>query len=323
MALPPPIATPLPKEFSRREFLANSVASSASLALLGALGSSSEAATAPNPTAEKDKPLKVIAFTKPFSNLSFDDTADLVAEIGWDGVECGVRAKSTHVQPERVEEDLPKMVEALKKRGKELTLVTSDITKVTPTAEKVLRTMAALGIRKYRLGFELYPKEEHPAKKLAEVGAALKDVAALNKELGLLGGYQNHSGANYVGAPIWDLWTVIKDLDPKHLGICYDIGHSTLEGGLSWPIQARLMQPHFVAVFCKDFFWEKGAKGWEPRWCNFGTGSVQRAFFQWLKTTPFDGPLSQHHEYKDLGKGPEMVANLKKDLAMLRQWLAT
>jgi sugar phosphate isomerase/epimerase len=302
---------------SRREFLTTATAVS-TLALSGACFAADKKAT--KVPAKRSWP--VIAFSKPFAELSPDDTADLVAEIGWDGIECPVRAKSTHIQPERVEEDLPKMVEALRKRGKQVVLVTTDITKPTPLGEKVLRITAKLGIKKYRFGFEKYPKNEHPAKKLAEVGAALKDLAALNKELGLQGGWQNHSGVDYVGGPIWDVWSVIRDLDPKYIGMCFDIGHATLEGGLSWPIQTRLMEPHFVAVFLKDFYWEKGAKGWAPRWCNFGDGTVNRSFFDWLRASSFNGPLCQHHEYKELGKDAEMRANFKKDLAALRQWLA-
>jgi len=265
---------------------------------------------------------KIIAFSKPFAQLSPDDTADLVADIGWDGIECPVRAKSGQIAPERVEEDLPKMVEALKKRGKEVTIVTTEITKVDPLAEKVLRTCAKLGIKKYRLGFTKYAKDKPVAETVRELGAALKDLAALNAELGIQGGWQNHSGADYVGAPLWDLWTALKDLDPKHIGVCFDIGHATLEGGLSWPVQARLMEPYYVAVFLKDFYWEKGAKGWAPSWCPFGEGMVPKNFLTNLKKTAFTGPLCQHHEYKSLGAGPEMIAHMKKDLATLREWLA-
>lgn len=307
----------LPLSVSRRAFMASAASFAAGYSMLDQW----TVQAAPTSQENVTRNYPIIAFTKPFADLSFDATADLVAEVGWDGVECAVRAKSTHIQPERVTEDLPKMVEALKKRGKEVTMVTTDITRLSAQGEAVLRTMAALGIKKYRLGFELYPKGEHPSKKLAEIGSALKDVAALNKELGLQGGYQNHSGENYVGAPLWDIWTLLKDIDPTALGVCFDIGHATLEGGLSWPIQTRLLEPHFAAVFCKDFVWEKTAKGWAPSWCNLGEGMVQKRFFDWLKTTAFRGPISQHHEYRSLGKGPEMVANLKKDLTALRTML--
>ena len=60
----------------------------------------------------------IIGFSKPFQTLGPEQTADTVAEIGWDGIECPVRAKG-QVLPERVEEDLPKFVEALRQRGSE------------------------------------------------------------------------------------------------------------------------------------------------------------------------------------------------------------
>jgi sugar phosphate isomerase/epimerase len=299
---------------TRRDFLAQSALAAGALTLAHPV----TAAAAPDPA----KRYPIIAFSKPFRNLNPDQTADLVADVGWDGIELPVRAKDTHVAPEKVEYDLPKMVEALRKRGKDVAIVTTDITRLTPAAEKVLRTMAKLGLKKYRLGFEKYPKDQSPAKKVAELGAALKDIAALNQQLGLQAGWQNHSGVDYVGAPVWDVWTMIRDLDPKHIGLCFDIGHATLEGGLSWPIQARLIEPWLVAVYFKDFYWEKTEKGWQPRWCNLGQGSVSKTFVANLKKSAFAGPLSQHHEYKDLGTGKDMIANFRKDLQTLRDWLA-
>ncbi len=294
---------------TRRQFLTSAALAAAAVAK-------------PHAFAAADPRFKIIAFSKPFADLSFDDTADLVADIGWDGIECPVRAKSGQIAPEKVEDDLPKMVEALKKRGKELTIVTTEITKIDPLAERVLRTAAKLGIKKYRLGFTKYTKDKPVPETVRELGAALKDLAALNKELGLQGGWQNHSGADYVGGPIWDLWTAIRDLDAQSIGICFDIGHATLEGGLSWPIQARLMEPYFVAVFLKDFRWEKKDGVWKPDWCAFGEGTVQKSFLTNLKKSSFTGPLCQHHEYKTLGTGKEMVGNMKRDLAKLREWLA-
>ena len=97
---------------------------------------------------------------------------------------------------------------------------------------------------------------------------------------------------------------------------------AAIEGGLSWPIEARLMEPYFVSVFLKDFRWEQTAKGWQPNWCRFGEGTVNKAFFANLKKSAFAGPLCQHHEY-DHGAGAEMIANFKRDLTALREWLAT
>src|ERR1041384_2372872 len=156
---------------SRRDFISNVTLGAAALAALPALSASAaeKKKAAPKAAAPPKKNYRIIAFSKPFRDKSPEETADIDAEVGWDGIECGVRAKDTHIELARVEEDLPKMVEALKKRGKEVTIVTSDITRLNPAGEKVLRTMAKLGIKKYRLGFEKYPKDVHPSRIVAEV----------------------------------------------------------------------------------------------------------------------------------------------------------
>jgi len=298
---------------SRRVFLASSAAG----VLAGASGLAPLAAAAP-----AARRFSLIGFTKPFADLSFDATADLVAEVGWDGVEVAVRdGSSTHIAPDRVEEDLPRMVEALGKRGKELAIVTTSVVALDPAGERVLRATAAAGIPRVRLGFLTYQKEGDPTRRVADLHAALADVAAACRDLGLQAGYQNHSGAEYVGAAVWDLHEALGDLDPQHVGSCFDIAHATVEGGLAWPLHARLMADHLVAVFCKDFFWERTDSGQKLRWCPFGEGVVPRSFFDWLKTTRFSGPISQHHEYGGLGKGPAMIAPLKRDLARLREWI--
>jgi sugar phosphate isomerase/epimerase len=298
---------------SRRRFLASSAVG----VLAGTAGGRAVAAT---PPAARSYPL--IGFTKPFADLSFDATADLVAEVGWDGVEVAVReGSSTHIAPARVEEDLPRMVEALGKRAKQLAIVTTSVVALDSAGERVLKATAAAGIPRVRLGFLKYPQDGDPAKRVADLHAALADVAAACRDLGLQAGYQNHSGAGYVGAAVWDLHEALADLDPKHVGGCFDIAHATVEGGLAWPLHARLMADRFVAIFCKDFFWEKTDAGQKLRWCPFGEGVVPRSFFEWLKTTSFSGPISQHHEYGSLGKGPGMRAQLQRDLDRLRGWL--
>ena len=300
---------------SRRTFLGATATVVAGATVLG-----------PAVAAEGEAPARrssLVGFTKPFSNLSFDDTADLVAEVGWDGVEVAVRAgSSTHIAPDRAHEDLPRMVEALRRRGKDLAIVTTSIVTLDEAGERVLKATAAAGIPRVRLGFLKYPKDGDPTKSVAELHAALADVAAACRDLGLQAGYQNHSGAQYVGAAVWDLHAALRDLDRKHVGSCFDIAHATVEGGLAWPLHARLMADHLTAVFCKDFFWEKTDDGQSLRWCPLGEGVVQPSFFDWLKSTGFSGPISQHHEYRLPDDRAELVAQLKHDLDRLRAWVA-
>jgi sugar phosphate isomerase/epimerase len=264
---------------------------------------------------------KIIAFSKPFTNLNFEQTADLVADVGWDGIECPVRKSSTHVVPERVEEDLPRMVEALRKRGRDVAMITTDITGVDRSAEQILRAAARAGIRKYRLGPVHYTADRPIPDQLADIKVRMRDVAQMNQSIGIQGGIQNHSGRDYFAAPVWDAVQVVQGLKPADLGIAFDIGHATLEGGLSWPIQSRLAEPYYTVVYVKDFRWEKSDRGWRSTWCPLGQGMVDRKFFATLAKSSFAGPIGQHHEY-DLGKTPaEQIAHYKEDLRTLRAWL--
>ena len=295
----------------RREFLAKSALAAAGLAL-----ATKTAQAEPSPANDR---FELIVFNKPFQDVGFEQTADIIAEVGWHGIECPVRAKG-QILPERVEEDLPKLVDALKKRGLALSILTSDILTPDARAEKVLRTAKALGIHRYRLGFAYYDLDKPIAPQLANWKAAARDLAALNKELGLKAGYQNHSGSKNIGAPIWDIVDLVHDVDPEHLGLCFDIGHATIEGGYAWQIHCRAAQPFFTAVYVKDFAWEKTKNDWKAKWCPLGEGMVHKEFFTWLKTTPYSGPISQHIEYQE-GAGPEQIAAMKRDLATLKSWL--
>jgi len=238
---------------SRRQFIASAAAATAAISVRN----STFAADAP-----AQHRFKLLGFSKPFQHLNADDTADLAAEVGWDGIECPVRLKG-QIEPARVEDDLPKLAEALKRRNLELSILSTDIRNPSqPLTEKVLRTASKLGVKRYRLAFWKYTANQPIPEQLNNIRAELRDLAALNQELGLSAGFQNHSGADYVGAPVWDIYELIQDLDPRQIGICFDIGHATLEGGMSWPIEARLMEPRYTAVFVKDFYWQKSAKGW-------------------------------------------------------------
>lgn len=265
---------------------------------------------------------KVIAFSKPFTSLGVEETADLVADVGWDGIECPVRKTSTHIDPDRVEEQLPRMVEALAKRGREVSMITTDITSVTPQAERILRTAAHLKIARYRLGPIYYTPDRGIPEQLESIKARIRDLAELNHTLGIQGGIQNHSGRNYFAAPVWDAWEAVRTLRPADMGIAFDIGHATLEGGLSWPIQARLAEPRYSVVYVKDFRWEKQPKGWTPEWCALGEGMVSPDFFRTLARSDYRGPICQHHEYEMGGTPAEHLRHFKADLKVLRDWLA-
>lgn len=295
---------------SRRRFLASA---GAALAAAPFASAASGAAS-----------LRILGFSKPFSQMGPQETADFVSEIGWDGIDCPIRKGVSHIDPERIAEDLPPLVEALKKNGRTIDVVTTDITALDERSEKILRTLAAQGIKTYRFGFVRYPKDQPPEKRLTEFSAAIRDLSALNRELGLRGGYQNHSGADYLGATLWELHEAFRDIDPATTGVCFDIGQAMIEGGLSWPVQSRLLQSRWFAIQVKDFIWDPAtAKGWDAVWVPLGKGRVTKSVLREIGTHSFDGPIIQHHEHLKPGTPrAELLPSLKREFTTLREWLA-
>ena len=263
----------------------------------------------------------LIGFSKPFQTMEPTRMVDFVSAIGWDGIECPARSKG-QIEPEHAADELPRVTEIFRKHGKDIFIVATDITRLGQNhAEDVLRAISNSGIKRVRLGFFKYDPAQSPQEHLDQLRPVLKDIADACRDLGLQAGIENHSGADLVGAPVWDVYSLIKDIDPRHLGICFDIGHATIEGGLSWPLQARLMEPFYTAVYVKDFVWKKAAGHWRENWVPLGDGMVNREFIDHLKRSSYEGPICQHHEY-ELGNEQEMAEHMKRDLRVLRSWLA-
>ena len=100
----------------------------------------------------------------------------------------------------------------------------------------------------------------------------MRDLAAMNEQYNIYGSYQNHAGSRYVGAPIWDLYWLIRDLDPKYMGCQFDIRHATVEGGQTWPLDLKLISGHVNTLAIKDFIWQKRGEKWQTVNCPLGQG---------------------------------------------------
>jgi sugar phosphate isomerase/epimerase len=304
----------IPASLSRRQFLRSSALSTAAAAVAPTL-----------PAAEgKGAVTTLCAFTKHLQGMSYAQIADVAAESGLDGIEAPVRPGG-HVEPERVAEDLPLLVDALKKKGLELTLLTSGINEVSPEqhTEKVLRTAKALGVSRYRMLYFKYDMKQPIEKQLNEWKPKIADLIALSSEIGIQPLMQNHSGKDYFGAPIWDVWSIMKDYKPEQWGFALDSYHTTVEAGLSWPIDTSLIQSHIQMLYFKDVKWLSPGKA---EGVPLGTGLVNDDLAEVMLQRGFRGPVSLHTEYmkgdtKDPAYVKECVTAFRRDLAVMKKWL--
>jgi sugar phosphate isomerase/epimerase len=305
---------------SRRRFLKMAGAAAAALHT-GRILSAGE----PGGTGTKAAMPPVAVFGKIFQelNLDFEQSAQTAAEAGLDGLDCAVRPKG-EVLPERAAEQLPRYVDALARHELRLLLLTTEIRDVdSPHAREILSTGKKLGAADYRMGYWMH-QPEVPAKTLrAEIRAKLKDLAAMNAELGVCALMQNHSswsgeGRGPAGGDLDELFDLVKDFDPRRIGVAFDLGHAIIVHGDAWRGRFEKLKPHIRAVYVKDV-------RRPDRFVPFGQGEFGRSgFFPLLARMNYSGPLSLHVEYPWAPQGKKtrtaLAAVLKENRRVLGQW---
>ncbi len=203
-------------------------------------------------------------------------------------------------------------------------LLTTAITSVaSPHTEDILRTAKQLGVQYYRLGFTNRQADAPPGKQISEVRAKLKDLAPLNKQIGIGALFQNHSasGRGYVGGDLTEMYEVVKDFDPAQIGVAFDIGHALVTHGDDWRRHFERLKSHLRVAYIKDV---KRGKGWVP----FGQGDIAATgYFKLLRELGYRAPVSLHIEFdwSDGGKSKTRAALLKalqESTRVLWRWLS-
>ncbi len=263
---------------------------------------------------------------------TLEDAIDLTSRMGFDAIEWNVRTGG-HIEPARVERELPKAVELTRKAGVAVTMITTSIQDAkSPYAEAILQTASGLGIRYYRGGqYFRYDYTRDLRQQLEDLKPRVATIAALNETYKTTICYHTHSAPGNIGGNIWDFWEVIRGFEPRLVGLNYDIGHATARNGVGWIDAAQVVLPYIVSLAIKDVRWLRDDKGaWRTEFVPIGEGMIDlKRMFELLKTVRFAGPINIHLEHDnllgtDLGtwkldmSREQFVAIVTKDLEAVR-----
>lgn len=269
----------------------------------------------------------IVFFSKHLAELSWADLGRAVKTMGYAGVDLTVRPGG-HVLPERVAEDLPKAVEAIRAAGSDVQMLTTGLLRADePAAGATVRTARDVRVPLLKAGYYRYAFKDVRAE-LQQAVQAFAGLARLAAEAGVTFGYHNHSGS-YVGAAMWDTLQLVEPLPESAAGYYFDIRHAVVEGGdAGWRLGTHLVSHRLRMLAAKDFYWDRRADGrWQIVDCPLGEGMVPwPAFFTEIARTGFDGPVTVHVEYDPGGrtaveKTDRMLEAAAADRTKLEGWM--
>lgn len=279
--------------------------------------------------ADVSKPLDISIFSKHLQFLDYKNTGRMASSMGFSGVDLTVRPKG-HVLPDLVKTDLPKAIKDIEAGGSKCQMITTRVESVNnPLDLDVIRAAASNGVKYYRSNWFKYSKEESMRGKLDQYQDQIALLSQLNKEVGIIGCYQNHAGKN-VGSSFWEIEHILKTADQDYFGVQHDIRHAMVEGGNSWVNGLRLLQGNIKTIVLKDFKWSQINGQWKTLNVPVGEGMVDfTSYFKRLKKHKLRPPVSLHLEY-DLGgaeKGKKEITvddqvvfdAMKKDLTAINK----
>jgi sugar phosphate isomerase/epimerase len=274
--------------------------------------------------------MRICAFSKHFQTMDARQLGRTMKDLGVPGVDLTVR-QGGHVEPGRVESDLPRFQEALAESGVEVTMLTTAITSADePYAVDVIRAAGQAGIRYLKLGYWRYEGFGNYRRQEQQVKAALGGLEPVLRENNVRAGLHTHSGM-YMGLNAEFALRLVEDCDPQVIGIYYDTGHNAVEGAIGgWVMGLDLIADRLIMVALKDYGLfrmgsdESPRKGWRDLVVPLDSGMFDwTAFLCCLKTIGFDGPISFHSEYqgaysfRDLTQ-EQVVEQTRRDLAYFR-----
>lgn len=262
----------------------------------------------------------VCMFIKPLEQYSYEDMATILSESGFDGADITLRKKGL-IEPETAAKTLPRVIKAFEKKRLSVPMAVTGITDPSaPGVKDHIRLMADSGIRYYRLGYYQYDEKCSITENLERIKRQLAELEKINSHYNIQGAIQNHAGSGF-GAPVWDAYYVIRDLDPKYIGFQYDVRHAMAEGMSSWLLGLKLLSEYVASTCIKDFTWKQDGARFKPLSVPLGEGIVDfEKYFGMIRKLSIRGPVSIHYEYPLLTgeqQGEDTVRQMKDIICVL------
>lgn len=252
--------------------------------------------------------MRYVYFTKMLRELDVAGLIDFCKETGLEGFDLAVRP-GYPVTPANAAKELPAAAKKFKDAGLVIGLVTASTDLIDPEGKQAVALFDACaksGVPAVKVGY--FPYRAPFETSLRDGRKRMAGFAKLAEKTKVKACYHTHSGAN-LGNNAAGARLLMQDLDPHHVGVFFDTGHTAVNGG---PVRMELdmVRSWLSLVAIKDAVWQKQKDGWRWDVVPVGDGMVRWGdVAKGLKECRYSGTISLHGEYhtKDLAERKKLA----------------
>lgn len=263
-------------------------------------------------------PARYTVFTKPWPGLSLDELGELVASMGFDGVELPVRP-GYQVEPDTIAERLPIAAQTLQRHGVDLVSVAG------PTTEAVIRACGGSGVSILRIMVKV-PDDTDYLTHVEDTQRKWDAMLPALEKSGVCLGVQNHKARFLTHA--MHLYHAVNKYDPKLIGAVWDAAHEAFAGS-DPELALDVVWPHLCLVNLKNGLWEhdqkdeNGIQRWKTRWVAGDEGICDwpRVACELIRRG-YSGDVCLTAEYSGLDV-KVVEATVTKDLAFAKRYFGS
>jgi len=189
------------------------------------------------------------------SNLQWlrkaDDVARAAREMAYGAVCVTVGRAPAHV-PLGEGDNLKSYLGVIRNAGLSVDIVELNTEPAGEAFDLFLRACQPCGIQQFIFGPFPYASGQQFADQRVHYQGQLASLAKKTARYGVRALYRNRAG-RYLGADVLDVVSLLADLDPKGIGLCYDTGQGALAGGDgSWVVAVEAARDQIGCVLCTD-----------------------------------------------------------------------
>jgi sugar phosphate isomerase/epimerase len=277
-------------------------------------------------------PWKYAVFTVMCPEHNLEQTAELAASLGFDGLEWRVTkaakepiekvsywgANRSTVDVDTIETSLPQAKKIADAHGLAMPILGTYMRcSDHDTVEKVMRAAAGVGVHKMRVGSPGYDGKEPYPKLFDEAVRDFAKVEKLAEKYRVQACLEMHM--NIITPSAGLAHRLVSNFDPKHIGVIFDPGNMVVEGYENYQMGLELLGPYLSHVHAKNAAWmqtneENGVARWESRMVATRKGQTDWSkVVAALKKVGYEGWLS----FEDFSEG-DTKAKLSEALGYLK-----